>query len=75
MRPRLLVLSGVRAGAEFPLGPEPFSIGRDQGADLSIADQRISRNHCVITFEDGGHYIKDEDSQNGTTIGPISLRA
>ena len=42
MRPRILVLSGVRAGAEFPLSGERFSIGRDPGADLSIAEKIVS---------------------------------
>jgi pSer/pThr/pTyr-binding forkhead associated (FHA) protein len=68
MRPRILVLSGVRAGEEFPLPADPFTIGRDPGADLSITDPIASRRHCVITFEDGQHYIEDEGSQNDTPV-------
>jgi pSer/pThr/pTyr-binding forkhead associated (FHA) protein len=73
IRPRILVLSGVRAGAEFRLSAERFSIGRDPGADLSIADAVASRRHCVIVYEDGGHYIKDEGSQNGTAVNDVRI--
>jgi pSer/pThr/pTyr-binding forkhead associated (FHA) protein len=47
MNPRIVILSGARAGAVVPLSADKFVIGRDETADLSIADPSLSRRHCV----------------------------
>ena len=49
MKPRLLVLSGVRAGEVFPLTEDAFSIGRDEEAGCCIDDPWVSfqsRQQC-----------------------------
>jgi transcriptional regulator with GAF, ATPase, and Fis domain len=75
MRPRILVLSGVRAGTEFPLPVTAFSIGRNPEADLFLSDRMVSRPHCTITFVDGRHYIEDRRSQNGTIVNAEQITA
>jgi hypothetical protein len=73
MATRIMVLSGVRAGTEFPLAEKRFSIGRNDAADLFLADRMVSRPHCAITFQDGNHYIEDARSQNGTLVNAEML--
>jgi pSer/pThr/pTyr-binding forkhead associated (FHA) protein len=68
MRPRLLIVSGARAGTEVSLSEKPFSIGRDQSADLSVEDAMVSPRHLAITLEDDHHYIEDTGSSNGTQL-------
>lgn len=46
----------------------PFSIGRDDAADLRIDSRRVSRRHAVINCEDGIYSIDDLDSTNGTFV-------
>jgi pSer/pThr/pTyr-binding forkhead associated (FHA) protein len=47
----------------------PFSIGRNESADLQIESSRVSREHAVITEKSRGVYcIKDLKSTNGTFV-------
>jgi EAL domain-containing protein (putative c-di-GMP-specific phosphodiesterase class I) len=46
----------------------PFSIGRDDAADLCIDSRRVSRRHAVINCEGGVYSIDDLDSTNGTFV-------
>ena len=68
MNPRLLVLAGVGAGAAYPLPAKEFVIGRDEQADLSIADPWLSRRQCLVAFDDGKYFLDDCRSANGTLL-------
>ena len=43
-----------------------FLIGRAPQCDLVIASPRVSREHAVITWENGQYFLKDLGSSNGT---------
>ncbi|EFL28900.1 ABC transporter, ATP-binding protein [Streptomyces himastatinicus ATCC 53653] len=43
-----------------------YTIGRDQQADISCVDRRVSRRHLVIRCDGGTWVIEDLDSANGT---------
>ncbi|MGW3568275.1 FHA domain-containing protein [Streptomyces sp. NPDC000941] len=43
-----------------------YTIGRDQQADISFIDRRVSRRHLVIRYEGGTWVIEDLGSANGT---------
>ncbi|OBA60913.1 ABC transporter ATP-binding protein [Mycobacterium sp. 1100029.7] len=43
-------------------------VGRDQHADLRIADPRISRAHLIVRFEQGRWLAIDNGSLNGTYV-------
>ena len=51
-----------------PITSVPFSIGRDDAADLRIDSRRVSRRHAVINCEGGVYSIDDLDSTNGTFV-------
>lgn len=64
---RLVVEQGERTGETFSVG-DRFSIGREAGNDLVLADMTVSRRHCVILREGGGVIVRDEGSANGTLV-------
>ncbi|MDE3166340.1 MAG: FHA domain-containing protein [Acidobacteriota bacterium] len=46
-----------------------FTIGRDQSADIPIADASVSRHHAEITLLAGGKvFLTDCRSSNGTFV-------
>ncbi|MHC4996376.1 MAG: ATPase, T2SS/T4P/T4SS family, partial [Planctomycetota bacterium] len=51
------------------LKDEPLTIGRHKGNRLSLADDRLSRYHCVIEMVDGGVVrLTDLGSRNGSRL-------
>jgi pSer/pThr/pTyr-binding forkhead associated (FHA) protein len=50
------------------LSNKAFSIGRDKSNQLIIADEKVSRHHAIVTFENEQAYIKDTNSTNGTYL-------
>ncbi len=45
---------------------EQFLLGREEGCEIRIIDDRISRKHCLIKLEDDGAHLIDLGSTNGT---------
>lgn len=45
-----------------------FVIGRAEDCDLTLASPLVSRHHCVLTIQNGGVYIRDLESSNGTGL-------
>ena len=67
----LRVLSGEDAGrtVELPEAGRPFVLGRVQGCDLVIRDERASRQHAELRAEPGGGVrVRDLGSANGTYV-------
>ena len=64
---RIRITSGLRTGKiiEIPLG-ERCVMGRSKSADVTIADRRMSRTHCVVESTPTGYVLTDLDSANGT---------
>jgi pSer/pThr/pTyr-binding forkhead associated (FHA) protein len=56
------------APVRTPILSTPFSIGRDDAADLRIDSRRVSRHHAVINCEGGIYSIDDLGSTNGTFV-------
>ena len=46
----------------------PFTVGRKVDKDLVIADPRVSRDHALITSEDGQFCVIDQGSKHGTFV-------
>ena len=45
-----------------------FSVGRDPGCDLTLADSAVSRCHATIDRQDDGYMLVDCQSTNGTVV-------
>jgi serine phosphatase RsbU (regulator of sigma subunit) len=46
----------------------PFTIGRQSGNSLVLRDNRTSRNHSRIVFENGNYVLEDLNSRHGTWV-------
>jgi hypothetical protein len=75
-RPKLVVLRGLRLNIEYPLYEGENYVGRadEKAVDIDLEDQEAperiwsSRQHALITFEDGSLAIEDLNSTNGTFV-------
>jgi transcriptional regulator with PAS, ATPase and Fis domain len=82
-RPGLVALfSGRRPMLEaFALEKRPLVLGRDPGADVTVADRCMSRHHVEVSFADDQFVVRDLDSHNGTFVdgtparGPLAPQA
>ena len=60
---------------QFPRGSaEQFSIGRDAGCDLAIADMTVSRRHATLERTSDGWLLTDLESTNGTRVNGWRVR-
>lgn len=77
---RLILLSGVGAGTEYPLEKTELQLGRDLSNDIVINDPEVSRRHAHLVLEGDGYILEDLGSTNGTFIrgqrlaAPVVLR-
>jgi hypothetical protein len=69
-----LVLEGVDKGRVFRDLPIPCTIGREEGNGLRLNDERISRYHAKVQYEDGDIIITDLDSTNGTRVNGTTVQ-
>ncbi len=75
-QPKLVVIRGLKIGAEFPVYEGLNFIGRadEKPVDIDLEDQeppdRIwsSRQHACISFENGSMVVEDLNSSNGTFV-------
>ena len=67
--PALVVRAGGgRAGETFRPEGERTTIGRSPDCGIFLDDVTVSRKHAVLVERDGGYYIEDQGSLNGTFL-------
>jgi pSer/pThr/pTyr-binding forkhead associated (FHA) protein len=69
-RPALwIVLTNTAdAGESFDLHPGEMIIGREEGSEIQLEDQRVSHHHAILRVRDGDVTIEDMNSTNGTRV-------
>lgn len=70
---KLEILTGKFAGKSFYLQGKGGIIGRQDGNDIVIKEENISRKHAKITFNNGNFFIEDLNSSNGTYINGVRI--
>jgi hypothetical protein len=83
LRPRLVVLRGMRIDAEYPLYEGRNTIGRfaDKPVDIDLMNQEsveqiwCSRQHAVVIFDRGVVAVEDLNSLNGTWVNGARIHA
>src|SRR5215471_11231205 len=68
MAPRLIVVSGSRAGDDIPLPAGEFVIGADAGSDFVIPDAPVAARQCAITVHGVAGYIGNCGSAAGAML-------
>ena len=68
--PSIIVVSGPNEGDYYPLGHRTMVVGRDEGCPIQITDDRASRKHFQIRYDekDKQYHGLDMKSANGTWI-------
>jgi DNA-binding NtrC family response regulator len=64
----------VQDGRIFNIDVDPLVMGRDEGAQIVVADPEVSSIHCEVRATNEGILVKDLGSTNGTFIGPLRVR-
>ncbi|HLE00880.1 MAG TPA: GGDEF domain-containing protein [Bdellovibrionota bacterium] len=64
----LIIIRGTPQGHRFFLTQNEMTIGRDPAADITVADQSISRTHAKLTKEGSQVRLTDLGSSNGTHV-------
>ncbi len=64
----LIVKSGRRVGASYPLRKKVINIGRDSDNDIVLDDPKVSRQHAKMKLEGDSFVIYDLASSNGTFV-------
>ena len=62
------VLEGIDKGRVFRELPTPVTIGREEGNMLRLNDERVSRFHAKVQFDNGEIILTDLESTNGTRV-------
>src|SRR6201997_215537 len=62
------VLDGIDKGRVFKGLPTPVTIGREEGNLLRLNDERVSRYHAKVQFDNGEVILTDLESTNGTRV-------
>jgi DNA-binding NtrC family response regulator len=61
-------------GKAVPIDVDPIVVGRDEGAQVVLADPEVSAFHCELRATNEGVLVKDLGSTNGTFIGALRVR-
>lgn len=64
----LLLTGGPLVGSLIPLGQAPVTIGRSPASTLVLEDEYASSRHARLVPGDGGWWIEDLGSRNGTFV-------
>ncbi|MBI2827500.1 MAG: FHA domain-containing protein [Planctomycetia bacterium] len=62
------ILDGADRGRVYEDVPTPVTIGREEGNDIQLADERVSRFHLKIQEDHDKVVLTDLDSTNGTKV-------
>jgi transcriptional regulator with AAA-type ATPase domain/pSer/pThr/pTyr-binding forkhead associated (FHA) protein len=68
IQPTIEIVTGSANQKVFNLGQEKLSIGRSNYNALVLDDEKVSRSHAEIHFEDGYYVVEDLNSTNGVQV-------
>ncbi len=71
----LTVTSGPDAGQSHRSEGARVQVGVDPAADVVLSDRTVSRFHCELAIEEGGVFLRDLGSRNGTRVDGVPVLA
>jgi hypothetical protein len=83
VRPKLVVLRGMKISAEYPIYEGRNTVGRfaDKPVDIDLVSQEsteqiwCSRQHAVFIFDKTNVTLEDLNSLNGTWVNGVRIHA
>jgi pSer/pThr/pTyr-binding forkhead associated (FHA) protein len=75
-QPNLEIVHAAAAGlipGDVIVLREVTTIGREQGNDLVVDEDTVSSHHARLVSRDGGWWIEDLGSTNGTTVNDAQV--
>lgn len=66
--PKLVLLSGTKVAAKFPLTAEKTTLGREDDNDIVLEGTSVSKAHAYVENTEAGYVIEDLGSRNGVLI-------
>ena len=67
----ILVVTGPNQGDYYPLGRRTIVVGRDEGCPIQIVDERVSRKHVQIRFDQADDRYHALDMKSGLADGDV----
>jgi pSer/pThr/pTyr-binding forkhead associated (FHA) protein len=68
------ILHGADRGKVFDSLEPPLTIGREEGNDIQLNDERVSRCHFKIQRDNDRLVLTDLDSTNGTKVNGVETQ-
>ena len=73
----ITVVSGESTGDYYPLAKRTMVVGRDEALPIQVKDDRVSRKHVQIRYEEADgtdrYVLLDMNSANGTFVNDARL--
>ncbi len=70
----LKLLHGADRGKVFENLEPPFTVGREEGNDIQLNDERVSRCHFKVQRDNDRLVLTDLDSTNGTKVNGVECQ-
>src|SRR5438105_11788376 len=71
----LITLQGPDVGRKHPLVGDATVLGRQYDSHICLTGKAISRQHAQLLCREGGYFVEDLDSSNGTFLNGLRLAA
>ena len=71
----LVIREGYNSGATFRLGKRSLTIGRDPGNLIQLIDDKVSRRHVMLAWDNGTYTVTDLQSHNGVYINGTRIKS
>jgi diguanylate cyclase (GGDEF)-like protein len=69
----VLQIYGGTLGRRYEFGARDFVIGRDPDTDICVDLTTVSRRHARLYEKDGGAWVEDLGSTNGTLVNDVQV--
>ena len=70
----LKILHGADRGKVYKDLSTPFTVGREEGNDIQLNDERVSRCHFKVQRDNDRLVLTDLDSTNGTKVNGVECQ-
>jgi hypothetical protein len=65
----LVAVAGPMKGQQYPIDKSNYRLGRNANNDLcAAADDNVSGDHACLRYQNGGLFLYDQGSRNGTFL-------